>query len=425
MDKKLTKNERNWILYDVGNSAFTLMVSTIFPIYFKYLAGLDGVSDTDYLAYWGYAASISTVFVAILGPILGTISDRKGQKKPLFLGCVVMGCIGCSLLGVSITWQMFLALFVITKIVYSVSLIFYDSMLTDVTTPERMDDVSSRGFAWGYIGSCLPFLLSLGLVLGYSLIGLSFSFAAILAFVVTAVWWLAMTVPLLKSYRQEHYTEKTGGVISSSFRQLFNTLPEIGRNRRVCLYLISFFFYIDGVYTIIEMATAYGESLGLDTTGLLLALLMTQIIAFPCALIFGRLSQNVATEKLIMVGIVAYLLISLFAVQLDQQWEFWLLAACVGMFQGSIQALSRSYFARIIPADKSGEYFGIMDICGKGASFLGTTLVSLMTQLTGSSNLGISAIPVLMVIGLALFVLSTRQTDPSGMTAGETKVKSL
>jgi hypothetical protein len=400
---KLTKMEKYWILYDVGNSAFTLLVSTIIPIYFNALAGNAGISEVDYLAYWGYAASISTVIVAILGPTMGTVADTRNYKKPLFVFFMMIGVIGCAALSVPTSWIVFLVVFVIAKVGYNASLIFYDSMLVDVTTPERMDKVSSHGYAWGYIGSCIPFIISLVFVLMYESIGITMNTAMMLAFLINAAWWVLMTLPLLKNYRQKNFAAPPEHPIKDSFIRLGHTLRDIKKEKKIFLYLLAFFFFIDGVYTIIEMATAYGSALGLDTTGLLLALLVTQIVAFPCALIFSRFSKRYETTKLIKVCIAAYTLIALFAIQLDKQWEFWFLAVMVGMFQGAIQALARSYFAKIIPAEKSGEYFGIYDICGKGASFMGTTLVGIVAQITNVANAGVAIIAVMFVIGFVLF----------------------
>ncbi len=378
---KLNGKEKRWILYDVGNSAFVLLVATIIPIYFNYLAGKAGLSDVDYLAYWGYAASICTVIVAILGPILGTIADTKGYKKPIFMISILIGTIACSLLGLMVQWMAFLIVFLIAKVGFSASLIFYDSMLSDITDEERMDYVSSQGYAWGYIGSCVPFVLCLVIVLGSDPLGIRMETAMGIAFVLVAVWWLLMSLPLLKNYEQKYYVEKKPHAIAQSFKRLGETFKNMKEEKQVFMFLLAFFFYIDGVYTIIDMATAYGSALGLDSTGLLLALLVTQIVAFPCAIIFGNLSYRIRTEKLIIVCIFAYLGIAIFAVFLKTQLQFWILAILVGMFQGGIQALSRSYFTKIIPEEHSGEYFGLMDICGKGASFVGTTIVSIVSQL--------------------------------------------
>ena len=414
---RLTSLERNWILYDVGNSAFVLMVATLIPIFFNALAAAGGLSSVEYLAYWGYASSAVTIITAVLSPILGTVADTKGFKKPIFILCVFVGIVGCCAMGVASAWLPFLVIFVIAKVGFSGSLVFYDSMLSDVTTPERMDEVSSRGYAWGYIGSCVPFVVCLGLVLGAGSIGISQMTALNLALLLTAAWWelsaeawwLLTTLPLLKSYKQLYYVEVEKHAVRQSFARIGHTLRHLPEDKQVFWFLLAFFCYIDGVYTIIDMATAYGTALGLDTTGLLLALLVTQIVAFPSALIFGRLSNKYPSAKLIPVCIAAYAGIAVFAFFLTQQWQFWVLAVIVGMFQGGVQALSRSHFAKIIPPEKSGEYFGLFDICGKGASFLGTMIVSVGSQLTGSANVGVGSLIVLFIVGFVLFRVSCKK----------------
>ena len=404
MNIKLTSMEKKWVLYDVGNSAFTMLTATILPIYFNYLAESAGVSSVDYLAFWGYAASISTLIVALLGPTLGSLADAQNYKKKLFIAVLAVGVVGCVSLGFTSSWILFLVLYIITKTGYSTSLIFYDAMLTDITTEDRMDTVSSSGYAWGYIGSCIPFVACLGVVLGAGSLGLSTPTAMMIAFIITAAWWLLSSLPMLKNYKQKYYAESAGGhVVSDSFKRLGHTFREIGREKQVLFFLIAFFFYIDGVYTIIDMATAYGQALGLDSTGLLLALLLTQIVAFPCALLFGRISAKYNPATLISICIGAYFCIALYAVGLDSQAKFWILAVLVGMFQGTIQALSRSYFAKIIPAEKSGEYFGILDICGKGAAFFGTFLVSFVSQVTGKVNAGVGSLSIMFLLGLFFF----------------------
>lgn len=403
MTSKTTSLEKKWILYDVGNSAFTLLVSTIMPIYFNFLADNAHISETNYLAFWGYATSLATIITAILGPILGTASDFKGWKKKLFMIALLIGALGCILLGFTSSWLWFLCLFVIAKSAYSLSLVFYDSMLTDITTPERMDNVSAKGYAWGYIGSCIPFVGSLILVLFYEQFHLTMETAMSLCFLLIALWWLLLSVPLILGYHQTYYLEKENHYVKASFVRLKNIFIELKNNPKVLFFLIAFFFYIDGVYTIIDMATAYGTALGLDTTGLLLALLLTQIVAFPAALIFGKLSSSIKNTKLIKICIFAYFLIALYGITLQQQYQFWILAVGVGIFQGAIQSLSRSYYAKIIPANRSGEYFGLYDICGKGASFMGTTLVSLISQVTGMMNIGVGSLAIMFFIGFVFF----------------------
>ena len=412
---KLTPLEKSWILYDIGNSAFILLVTTLIPIYFKGLCTSAGLNESEYLAYWGYAASISTLLVALIGPICGTLADQKGYKKPIFLLAMMLGAISCAALGAAWSWMSFLVIFIIAKVGYNSANVFYDAMLPEVSAPQRMDEVSSFGYAFGYIGSVIPFIACLVLVLMSDSFGISQGTAMILAFLITTVWWVVCTVPLLRNYRQTAYVEATKHPVADTFRQLERTFREVRQQKHIFVYLLSFFFFIDGVYTIIEMATAYGESLGLDSTGLLLALLVTQIVAFPCAIIFGRLSAKYDTGLLIKVCILCYTGITLFAVFLVAQWQFWLLAVLVGMFQGGIQALSRSYLGKIIPAERSGEYFGLMDICGKGASFIGTTLIAIVSQLTAgmtlnvfglelqNESLAVGTLVIIFILGYGIF----------------------
>ncbi len=410
MKNKMTSLEKKWVLYDVANSAFTMMVSTILPIYFNQLAKQAGISEVDYLAYWGYAISISTIIVAVLGPILGAAADKGRRKKFFFALTIVLGSIGCAAMGLVRGWLIFLVVFCIVKCVYSLSLVIYDSTLVDVTTTERMDEVSSQGYAWGYIGSCVPFIACLVLVLGSESIGMSQMTALSLSLVITAIWWLGVSVPILKSYRQVNYItgeEEQRNIL----RQLGTSLKDIVKDRKILFFLVAFFFYIDGVYTIIDMSTAYGSALGLGTTDMLLALLVTQFVAFPFAILFGKLSQKGMSEKLIMISILGYTGVAAIAFFMTAVWQFWVLAVCVGMFQGGIQALSRSYFTKIIPPERAGEFFGFYDICGKGASVIGTTLMGVVSQLTGSINYGVSVIAIFFIIGLGFFILSTRQAS--------------
>ncbi len=411
---KLTKLERNWILYDIANSAFTLLVSTLIPIYFNSLAASAGVDEDMYLSYWGYAGSISTVLVAIIAPICGTMSDRK-FKKPIFLLTVLLGCIACAAMGVTTHWLFFLGIFVLAKVGFHSSIVFYDSMLPEVTTEKRMDNVSSMGYAYGYIGSVIPFVACLVLVLFCDSFGMTMGTAMVLAFLITGAWWLVLSIPLLRSYKQTAFVDRQGAPLMDSFRQLGRTFKEAKKEKHVFMYLISFFFFINGVYTIIDMATAYGSALGLDTTGLLLALLLTQVVAFPCAIIFGRLAAKYDTGLLIKICIICYTCITLFGMFLVSLWQFWVLATLVGMFQGGIQALSRSYLGKIIKPERSGEFYGLMDICGKGASFLGTTLVAVISQATAgveipifgitlqNENLAVGALIILFIIGYFFF----------------------
>ena len=412
---KLTALERSWILYDVGNSAFTLLVSTLLPIYFNSLASSAGVNEDLYLSYWGYAGSIATLLVAFLGPVCGAMTDRKGLKMPVFTVFVLLGAIACAALGGPWGWIAFLGVFIVAKVGFHGSLVFYDSMLTEITTHERMDNISTMGYAFGYIGSVIPFVACLVLVLMHETFGIGQGTAMVIAFLITAGWWIICSIPLLRRYRQTSFRENVGNPVADAFRQLGSTMKDARKQKHIFVYLLAFFFFINGVYTIIDMATAYGTALGLDTTGLLLALLLTQIVAFPCSIIFGRLAAKHDTAKLIKICIVCYTCITVFGIFLVAQWQFWLLATLVGMFQGGIQALSRSYYGKIVPAERSGEFYGLMDICGKGASFAGMMLVAFVSQITAgievnvfglrlqNENLAVGSLIVLFIIGFILF----------------------
>ena len=403
MAGKMTSLEKQWILYDVGNSAFTMLCTTIIPIYFKNIAAADNLSNSDSTAFLSFTLSLSTILVALLGPVLGTMADTKNYKKPLFVSTFLVGVLGCLAMAFASKWLAFLAVFCIAKTGYQLSLIFYDSMLTDVTTEERMDEISSQGFAWGYTGSCIRLVASLVVILGGDSIGISGSLAMTLALFINAAWWAGVTIPLIRNYRQIHYVERVGQPVKESFRRIADVVKGLGGNRQILFFLIGFFFYIDGVYTIIDLATTYGKDVGISDTDLVLALLLTQVVAFPCAIAFGKISKRFRNGRLIQVSILAYFAIAVFALQLDKAWEFWFLAVCVAVFQGTIQALSRSYFAKIIPKEKSSEYFGFYDIFGKGAAFMGTTVMGVSTMVSGSSRYGVAVLSLMFLIGFFFF----------------------
>lgn len=404
---KLTKLEKYWILYDVGNSAFVLLVSTIIPIYFKNIATNSNISLSDSTAYYSYAVSISTLIVALSSPMLGSIGDRKNIRKPIFTFFMMLGVLGLATLSIPTSWLIFLIIFIIAKIGFSMSLIFYDSMLIDITTNERMDLISSHGYAWGYLGSCIPFIISLLLILNCDKIGISTTLATTIAFILNALWWLLVTIPLLKNYHQTNYTKEKVPVLKNFKKVLSN----IKNNHKVAFFLLAFFFYIDGVYTIIEMATSYGKDVGISDSNLLLALLLTQVVAFPFSLIFGKLTKKYSLKSLISICITGYFIIAVFALGLDSVWEFWFLAVFVAVFQGAIQALSRSYYAKIIPDNQASEYFSIFDIFGKGASFMGTLLMGITTQLANNSRYGVVVIGCMFIIGGLIFKFKCIEPD--------------
>ena len=295
---------------------------------------------------------------------------------------------------------------------------FYDAMLTDVTTDERMDAVSSSGYAWGYVGSTVPFIVCLALIFGGpSVLGLDTMLCTRLSFVITGAWWLAFTLPLIRTYKQKYGKERGkddtfGRIVARTFSELGETMGRIARDKVLLTYMIAFFFYIDGVHTVISMATSYGSALGIDSTQLVLALLVTQFVAFPSAIIYGKLAGKFGTLRMIIVAVVAYVCIVLFAAFfLKTAVEFWILAILVGLFQGGIQALSRSYFGKIIPKEHSNEYYGFFDIFGRYASVMGTFLVGVITAATQNASLGVLSIGILLVVG---FVMLMRLPEARG-----------
>lgn len=414
LKQKLTPVELAWVLYDVGNSAFTMLSCSLIPIWFKSLSVGEGpghLSSDDATGMWALGVSLVTVIVALLGPVCGALSDRRGAKLIFFRTSVFIGAAGCIINGFASSWVLFIVVFIISKIAYSCSLTFYDSMLGDVTTEERMDEVSSYGYAWGYIGSCIPFIIALVFyVLGPDMMGVLSDFVSRLAgFAVTAVWWLAVTVPLLRRYRQKNYTQPQPHAVRAAFAKLGRTIKRIAlRDRKVLFFLLAFFLYIDGVGTIIDNCINIGTDLGLDTVGQVVVLLATQVVAWIFSLVFAKLSKKYRTVTLLKACIIGYLCVCLYAFTLRSMLQFGIMAFGVGMFQGSIQSLSRSYFTKIIPPENSGEYFGLYDIFSKGASFIGSAVIAAVKFAGGTINIAVGLMAVFFLAGFILLRVADR-----------------
>ena len=409
---KLTSREKRWIVYDVGNSAFVLLSTAVIPIYANSL--LEAAGQDNIVSTWGYAQTIASLVIAVMMPLLGSIADVQGMKVKFFLGFFLTGVVMCCAMALPLGWLAFLIVYVLATIGLNGSLTFYDSMLIDTTSNERMDKVSSHGYGWGYVGSTVPFLVCIALIFGGpALLGLETVLCTRISFVITAIWWVAFTIPLVTSYRQTHYRatrEHLGEAIRGTFRELGATFGKIRRDKSLWMFMLAFFFYIDAVNTVITMSTSYGTQLGLDSTQLVIALLVTQFVAFPCAILYGRLAGRFGAKRMILVAVVAYMCIVFFAAFfLKTEAQFWILAILVGMFQGGIQALSRSYYGKIIPKDHANEYYGFYDIFGKSASILGSFMVATVTSITGNPSLGVLSIGVLLVLALVFLVL---QKDP-------------
>lgn len=394
---RMTRAERSWVLYDVGNSAYVLLSTALIPVYF------GSIAQGNVVVAWGYAETIASLVIALLMPVLGSLADQQGMKKKFLAGCAFTGAIAVCCLGFVTEALAFLVVYVISSILLNTSMVFYDALLVDATTEDRYDEVSSAGYAWGYIGSCVPFIACLAIALGHDAIGLSMSAAMTIVFFITAAWWVVFTIPLLRNVRQRYGKPRTKGALGSALRGLGATMGNIWGDKRMRYFLLAYFFYIDGVHTVIKLSTSYGTDLGIDSTQLVLALLVTQFVAFPSAIAYGRLGKRVGTKRMLLVGVVAYCLIVGFAAFfLRSAFEFWILAIAVGLFQGGIQALSRSEFGKLAPKDHANEYFGFFDVFGKYAAVMGTFLVSTITLATGNSSLGVLSIALLFVVGFVL-----------------------
>ncbi len=417
VDKAMKRREWSWIMYDCGNSAYSMAVTTaLFPILYGMYSG-----NPMTLGYW---SSLASILVALLSPILGTIADFRDRKKRFFLFFALLGIVTTAALAVVPRgqWIWLVWLFVASEVGFAGANIFYDAFLVDVTEDERMDLVSTRGFAYGYIASILPFGICLAVVY---LSGMDKPLGYQISFVITALWWGLFTLPLLRHVKQRYYVEPVPKPVAASFRRLGQTFREIRRYRYAFIFLIAYFFYIDGVDTIIRMVVPYATELfgadALDTFGLLAILLLVQVVAFPCALLFGRLAKRFGTLFMIRVAIGIYLAVVGFAFQISSLAHIFILACLIALAQGGIQALSRSYFARLIPKQKSNEFFGFYNIFGKFAAIMGPALMAFISARTGSARNGVLGILPLFLIGFALSWLLP--TEGSAMVAGETEIQ--
>lgn len=415
-EKRFTKAEKSWIMYDWANSIYaTNIMAAIFPIYFAMQANETGNK------LYGFAVSAAALVVAVLAPILGAIGDFSGMKKKLFAGFLVLGLVFTAVMAAFEDWRLMLVGFILSRIGFSGSCLFYDSFLTDVTTPERMDRVSSWGYAMGYIGgSTIPFIISIAVMLLLNQSVLSYK----IAILIVVVWWAVFSIPFLKNVKQQYSVEDAPQALAKeAFRNAWKTFKDILKDKKILFFIIAYFFYIDGVDTIISMATNYGETLGLGAIGMILALLVTQIVAVPFSILFGNLAKKVGAMKMITIAVCVYFVITILGFFMGFNIEqaelsggdidaalklsstlFWILATLVGTVQGGIQALSRSYFGQLIPPERSNEYYGFLDIFGKFSCVIGPALYAATYAATGRASLGILSIIVLFFGGMvALF----------------------
>lgn len=403
--KRFTKEENSWVFYDWGNSAYSIIITTaVFPLFFKASATEAGISAASSTAYLGYTIAISTFILAMLGPVLGTIADYRDFKKKFFSFFFSIGVASTALLAFIPyeNWMLLLICYTLTAIGFSGANVFYDAFLIDVTLENRMNKISSRGYSFGYIGSTIPFLLSIIIIIlaQSNVIPLSITMASKISFLITALWWGLFSIPLFRNVSQRYYIERVPNPVVNSFKRLGQTFKDIRKYRALFLFLIAYFFYIDGVGTIITMSTAYGSDLGLSSTHLLIVLFVTQVVAAPFAILYGRLAEKFTGKTMLYVGISIYIIVCIYALFLKTTLDFWVLAMLVATSQGGIQALSRAYYAKLVPKEKSNEFFGFYAIFGKFASIMGPLLVAITAQFTGNSANGVFSLIVLFVIGI-------------------------
>ncbi len=405
--KIFNKEQWSWIMYDWANSAYSIVITTaILPIYYKSMT--SGVlSDSNSTLYWTLVNTFSALCVALFGPLFGSISDINGYKKKFFTIMLLVGVLSTVALAFVPygSWPIIIIVYLITIVGFSGANIFYDSFITDICDKDEMDKVSANGFAYGYIGSVFPFILSLVLIAIAPKIGLSTVLATKMTFVLTSLWWGLFTIPLLKDVRQKYGVEKRPKIIRSSFKEITNTLKSITEHKALLMFLIAYFFYIDGVGTIIKLATIIGSDLGIDANTMLIVLLLTQLVAFPFTILFGYLSNKYKNSNLIIVTIIVYIFVCIFAMFiLRDNIHFYILGFVIGTVQGAVQSLSRSYFAQMIPKEKSNEFFGFYNIVGKFSAVLGPLIYGGLFYLTSSIPIAVFGIMMLFIIGLILFI---------------------
>ncbi len=406
--KNLNGTKWSWAFYDWANSAFaTTVMAGFFPIFLKqyWSSGSDPTESTFQL---GLANGVAGLVIAILAPALGAMADRGGAKKKFLMFFTVIGIVmtGALFFVQQGDWLVAVIIFVVATIGFTGGNVFYDSLIIDVATPEESDFVSAFGYSLGYLGGGLLFAVNVMMTLKPELFGLADAAAAVRwSFISVAIWWAIFCVPVFLFVEEKGEQHEHGGVtavVRAGFRQLRETFSEIRSLRTVFLFLLAYWFYIDGVNTVIKMAVDYGLSLGFPTSSLITALLLVQFIGFPAAIAFGYLGQKIGTKFGLYVGLVVYTGVTFWAYTLDTVAEFYAMAVAIGLVQGGVQSLSRSFYSRIIPTDKAAEFFGFYGMLGKFAAILGPFMMGWVAISTGSPRLAIVSIGVLFVIGAVL-----------------------
>ncbi len=409
-----------WALYDWANSAFSLTVVTAFVPLLLADYWNDGAAAGVTTFRLGLANGTASLVVALLVPLLGAVADRAGRRKQILLVFTSLGIAATAGLALASVgqWAMALACFLLASVGFAVSNSLYDSLLTEVSSPSQYDQVSAYGFGLGYIGGALLFTLNAAMVAAPQTFGLADAAqAARVSFVMVALWWCVFTLPLIFWVREPQVDRQdTLQAIRDGWTELCATVTGLKQRRDLCLFLLAYWLYIDGVYTIIKMAVDFGLALGLSSQNLILAILLTNYVGFPAALCFGWLGRHLGARVGLYVALAVYIVATLAAGFISSMAGFYLLAICIGLVQGGVQSLSRSLYARMIPAGKTGEYFGFYNMLGKFAAILGPIMVGILALLSGSQRVGLLSIVILLVLGL---ILLTRVNLPGhGAAAG-------
>lgn len=404
------RKEWAWIFYDWANSAYSIMITTaVFPIIYNQIAAKQHIPAATSTAYLGYANSIATLLVGVSAPLLGALADYRGYRNKMFTLAALLGMLAVLSLaivpqGSPNAWFYLLVIYIISVFGFAGANIFYDAALIDVTTPDKLSRVSSTGYAMGYLGSNIPFILFIFLMSKSEAWALSSAFLTKFAFVLTVLWWFMFTLPYWR------YVDQTTGIAPSprplqdAWGRIKQTFSHIRLQKHLFLFLAAYFLYIDGVDTIIKMATSVGTDFGVDATALIILLLLLQFVAFPSSIIYGRLAHKFGEKPIILLGIGTYIVICCFALLMTEIWHFYVLGVLVGTAQGGIQSLSRSFYGKLIPENRYNEYYGIFNIFGRFSSILGTTLLGVIAQITGNSLMGVFSVLALFIIGGVLFL---------------------
>ena len=402
---------RSWALYDWANSAFaTTVMAAVLPIYYVRVAG-ESLPSNVALAYWGYTAAIALLIIALASPVLGAMADFMAAKKKFLAGFMVLGVVATAGLGFVGPGQWLLAslLYIAGNVGFTGSIVFYASLLPHIAADDEIDRVAAGGWAVGYVGGGLLLVVNALMLISPATFGLADQAAASrAAFLTVAVWWLLFSIPLFRDVPEPPRRLEPDEVASTAspvvvgFRRLRDTFAELREYRQLVLFLAAFFLYSDGIGTIIKMATAYGTEIGLGTEALIGALLVVQFVGVPFTFAFGALADRIGARAGIMIALVAYSAISVFGYFITEAWHFYALAGAVGMVQGGAQSLSRGLFASMIPRARSSEFFGFFSVFEKMAGIMGPLVFGIASQLTGTGRIGILAVIVFFLGGLAL-----------------------